>query len=278
MDHKPWLWRKKSTEKPNVGAAAAAEDKVNVLGKGNEDEIEAIRAEKAELENNLKTLSDKLASALSECNSKDELVKKHAKMAQEAVQGWEKVEADAGFLKQELDKALQIRAAREERIAQLDAALKESNAFVGTLETEYSSELVGSEMVPVSDRYSETGVGAQPCCRKNPEQILEDIRLALASTENQKPGELVNARTNGNHFDASNPSSVKKLHLMESGKLLNLVIFYKQFVHACYDLLNGKAGLDKFAQELTTALDWILNHCFSLQDVSSMKDAIKKQL
>ncbi|CAL9002271.1 unnamed protein product [Prunus brigantina] len=739
MDHKPWLWRKKSTEKPNVGAAAAAEDKVNVLGKGNEDEIEAIRAEKAELENNLKTLSDKLASALSECNSKDELVKKHAKMAQEAVQGWEKVEADAGFLKQELDKALQIRAAREERIAQLDAALKEcmqqlrfvreeqeqrvhdammktsrefeksqmvleeklaettkrlskigaenthlsnallvkeklmgdlrkqltlveadfnaltsrlestekdnaslkyevrvlekeleirneerefnrrtadashkqnlegakkiaklesecqrlrllvrkrlpgpaalakmktevemlgrdsvdmrrgklnpnglmydstvdnfpetpskrvniltdqlyameeenqtlkealnkkmnelqfsrnmyariasklsqvetpleessrgqttmepmrsslmsrevsvasmsdigsddkvscadswasalitelehfrnekqkgsltsktvgasdinlmddfiemeklavvsadkpsvgspvssANAFVGTLETEYSSELVGSEMVPVSDSESgfnmsnrETGFknipdGKAPnwiqdivklvlehnrVAGRNPEQILEDIRLALASTENPKPGELVDARTNGNHFDASNPSSVKSciswkgsvrslvtnspsgvsdvdisspkrsnqqfqpdlskslckiIELIEGisvpspdynpengtrkdgnlstyknseytgymvrvfqWKTSELGDLLQQFVHACYDLLNGKAGLDKFAQELTTALDWILNHCFSLQDVSSMKDAIKKQ-
>ncbi|VVA17295.1 PREDICTED: filament [Prunus dulcis] len=194
---------------------------------------------------------------------------------------------------------------------------------------------------------------------RNPEQILEDIRLALASTENQKPGELVNARTNGNHFDASNPSSVKSciswkgsdrslvtdspsgvsdvdisspkrsnqqfqpdlskslckiIELIEGisvpspdynpenetrkdgnlstyknseytgymvrvfqWKTSELGDLLQQFVHACYDLLNGKAGLDKFAQELTTALDWILNHCFSLQDVSSMKDAIKKQ-
>lgn len=50
-----------------------------------------------------------------------------------------------------------------------------------------------------------------------------------------------------------------------------------QFAHCCDDLLNGKTDLGKFAQELASALDWIMNHCFSLQDVSSMKDAIKKQ-
>ncbi|KAB2617810.1 filament-like plant protein 7 [Pyrus ussuriensis x Pyrus communis] len=731
MDHKPWLWRKKSADKTN--AAAAGGDKLSVSVKGNEEEIEALQAEKAELENNLKTLSDKLASALSECNSKDALVKKHAKMAQEAVQGWEKVEADAGFLKHELDKAFQVRAAGEERIAQLDGALKEcmqqlrfvreeqeqrvheammktsrefeksqvvleeklaeatrrvskigaenthlSNAllvkekliedlrkqltmveadfnalttrlestekdnaslkyevrvlekeleirneerefnrrtadashkqnlegakkiaklesecqrlrllvrkrlpgpaalakmkievemlgrdsvdmgrrklndstvdnfpetpnkkvnilteqlyameeenqtlkealnkkinelqfsrnmyarvasklsqsetpheeslkgqetmesmrsslmshevsvasmsdigsddkvscadswasalitelehfrtekpkgsltsktvgasdinlmddfvemeklavvsadkqsfsspvpsvkaFVAPMETEYSSELLGSEMVPISDsesgfimsnretRFNNIVDGKAPqwvedmvklvvehnrVAGRNPEQILEDIRIALACTEDPKPSELVNARTNGSHFEALNPASVKSctswkgsdrslvtdsprgvsdvdisssqksnpqfqqdlsksickvIELIEGinvqspdynpengsrkdgnvstyvnsenagyivrvfqWKTSELGDLLQQFVHACYDLLNGKAGLEKFAQELTTALDWILNHCFSLQDVSSMKDAIKKE-
>ncbi|XP_048427319.1 filament-like plant protein 7 [Pyrus x bretschneideri] len=731
MDHKPWLWRKKYADKTN--AAAAAGDKLSVSVKGNEEEMEALQAEKAELENNLKTLSDKLASTLSECNSKDALVKKHAKMAQEAVQGWEKVEADAGFLKHELDKAFQVRAAGEERIAQLDGALKEcmqqlrfvreeqeqrvheavmktsrefeksqvvleeklaeatrrvskisaentriSNAllvkekliedlrkqltkveadfnalttrlestekdnaslkyevrvlekeleirneerefnrrtadashkqnlegakkiaklesecqrlrllvrkrlpgpaalakmkievemlgrdsvdvgrrklndstvdnfpetpnkkvnilteqlyameeenqtlkealnkkinelqfsrnmyarvasklsqsetpheeslkgqetmesmrsslmshevsvasmsdigsddkvscadswasalitelehfrtekqkgsltsktvgasdinlmddfvemeklavvsadkqsfsspvpsvkaFVAPMETEYSSELLGSKMVPISD--SESGLsmsnretrfnnivdGKTPqwvedmvklvvehnrVAGRNPEEILEDIRIALACTEDPKPCELVNARTNGSHFEVLNPSSVKSctswkgsdrslvtdsprgvsdvdisssqksnpqfqqdlsksickvIELIEGinvpspdynpengsrkdgnvstyvnsentgyivrvfqWKTSELGDLLQQFVHACYDLLNGKAGLEKFAQELTTALDWILNHCFSLQDVSSMKDAIKKE-
>ncbi|XP_068338926.1 filament-like plant protein 7 [Pyrus communis] len=731
MDHKPWLWRKKSADKTN--AAAAAGDKLSVSVKGNEEEIETLQAEKAELENNLKTLSDKLASALSECNSKDALVKKHANMAQEAVQGWEKVEADAGFLKHELDKAFQVRAAGEERIAQLDGALKEcmqqlrfvreeqeqrvheammktsrefekskvvleeklaeatrrvskigaenthlSNAllvkekwiedlrkqltkveadfnalttrlestekdnaslkyevrvlekeleirneerefnrrtadashkqnlegakkiaklesecqrlrllvrkrlpgpaalakmkievemlgrdsvdmgrrklndstvdnfpetpnkkvnilteqlyameeenqtlkealnkkinelqfsrnmyarvasklsqsetpheeslkgqetmesmrsslmshevsvasmsdigsddkvscadswasalitelenfrtekqkgsltsktvgasdinlmddfvemeklavvsadkqsfsspvpsvkaFVAPMETEYSSELLGSEMVPISDsesgfimsnretRFNNIVDGKAPqwvedmvklvvehnrVAGRNPEQILEDIRIALACAEDPKPSELVNARTNGSHFEALNPSSVKSctswkgsdrslvtdsprgasdvdisssqksnpqfqqdlsksickvIELIEGinvpspdynpengsrkdgnvstyvnsenagyivrvfqWKTSELGDLLQQFVHACYDLLNGKAGLEKFAQELTTALDWILNHCFSLQDVSSMKDAIKKE-
>ncbi|XP_009367334.2 filament-like plant protein 7 [Pyrus x bretschneideri] len=728
MDHKPWLWRKKAADKTN---AAAEGDKVNVSVKGNEEEVEAHQAEKAELENNLKALSDKLASALSECNSKDALVKKHAKMAQDAVQGWEKVEANAGFLKHELDKSFQVRAAGEERIAQLDEALKDcmqqlrfvreeqeqrvheammkasrefekskmaleeklaettrrlskigaenthlsnallvkdkliedlrkqltqveadfnaltlrlestekdnaslkyevrvlekeleirneerefnrrtadvshkqnlegakkiaklesecqrlrllvrkrlpgpaalakmknevemlgrdsvdmrrrklndstvdnfpetpskkvnilteqlyameeenqtlkealnkkikelqfsrnmyarvasklsqsetpleeslkghatmesmrsnlllqevsvasasdigsddkvscadswasalitelehfrtekqkgslTNKTVGTsdinlmddfvemeklavvsadkqsapvssvhafappLESEYSSELVGSNMVPISDgesgfslsnretRFNNIVNGKAPhwvedivklvmehnrVAGRNPEQILEDLRIALARTEEPKPGEFVNARTNRSHLDALNPSSVKSCTSWKGSdkslvndsprgvsdvdisnpqksnpqfqpdlskslcKVIELiegihvpspdnnpengsrkdgnVLTYKnsenagymvrvfqwkaselgdllqQFVHACYDLLNGRAGLEKFAKELTAALDWILNHCFSLQDVSSMKDAIKKE-
>ncbi|QCD81609.1 Filament-like plant protein [Vigna unguiculata] len=51
----------------------------------------------------------------------------------------------------------------------------------------------------------------------------------------------------------------------------------EQFLHVCYDLLGGKIDCGNFAKELTTSLDWIMNHCFSLQDVSSMRDAIKKQ-
>jgi len=60
-------------------------------------------------------------------------------------------------------------------------------------------------------------------------------------------------------------------------KISELSNVLQQFLHVCYDLLNGKVDHEKFAEELTTALDWIMNHCFSLQDVSCMKDAIKKQ-
>ncbi|KAL0377691.1 UNVERIFIED_CONTAM: Filament-like plant protein 7 [Sesamum radiatum] len=52
----------------------------------------------------------------------------------------------------------------------------------------------------------------------------------------------------------------------------------KQFVQTCYDLLNGKADLQQFAQLVASNLEWLINHCFSLQDVSSMKDAIRSHL
>ena len=44
-------------------------------------------ADKAELERDLKSSNDKLSSALFEHNMKDDLVKKHAKTAQEAIAG-----------------------------------------------------------------------------------------------------------------------------------------------------------------------------------------------
>ncbi|PIA56550.1 hypothetical protein AQUCO_00700710v1 [Aquilegia coerulea] len=49
----------------------------------------------------------------------------------------------------------------------------------------------------------------------------------------------------------------------------------QQFVHTCHDLINGKAALEIFARELCSALEWIFNHCFSIQDVSRMRDTVK---
>lgn len=50
----------------------------------------------------------------------------------------------------------------------------------------------------------------------------------------------------------------------------------RQFVHTCDDLLNGKAEFENFTVQLTSTFEWIMNHCFSLQDVSSMKEIIKQ--
>ncbi|KAJ6678393.1 FILAMENT-LIKE PLANT PROTEIN 7 [Salix viminalis] len=119
MDHKTWMRRKKSADK----IAVATDHKVDLSS--NEEEIQTLLADKAELENDLKNLSGKLSSALSECNAKDDLAKKQAKLAKEAMAGLEKAEAKAVSLKQELDEALQERAAGEHRSTRLDAALKE---------------------------------------------------------------------------------------------------------------------------------------------------------
>ena len=50
-------------------------------------QIQTLLTEKVKLEKDLRILNDKLSSALSECDAKDELVKDHAKMAQEAIAG-----------------------------------------------------------------------------------------------------------------------------------------------------------------------------------------------
>uniref|UniRef100_A0A1J3CGX4 Filament-like plant protein 7 n=1 Tax=Noccaea caerulescens TaxID=107243 RepID=A0A1J3CGX4_NOCCA len=51
----------------------------------------------------------------------------------------------------------------------------------------------------------------------------------------------------------------------------------QRFLQTCYDLLERKADTKKFAEELSSVLEWMVNHCFSLQDVSSMREEIKKQ-
>ncbi|XP_059623905.1 filament-like plant protein 7 isoform X2 [Cornus florida] len=116
MDHKTWLWKKKPTEKALVTA-----DKVNM--KVNKEERDL--TEKAELERELKISNDKLSLALSDCKAKDDLVRKHAQMAQEALAGWERAEGEAISLKQEFDEVLHQRVAGEARLTHMDAALSE---------------------------------------------------------------------------------------------------------------------------------------------------------
>ncbi|KAL3526796.1 hypothetical protein ACH5RR_011452 [Cinchona calisaya] len=118
MDNKSWLWMKRSTEKTII-----SDDKTNPSSSRNEDET--LLKDKAQLERDLRSLNVKLSSAVSEFNSKDDFAKKQATIAQEAISGWEKTETEALSLKQELEKALQQRAASEERLVHLDAALKE---------------------------------------------------------------------------------------------------------------------------------------------------------
>ncbi|KAK2410758.1 filament plant protein [Trifolium repens] len=259
------------------------------------------------------------------------------------------------------------------------ASLKEVNEINGFSETgksETSPEVVGKAIIPVSDHISDFTVSVQKTCsldelkdnvpswlqdvvkmvleqnnvtHKSPDDILENIRVALRYLNNQDPCVFVSNKVSG-HVDESDPSNnsltvvpsteinisdlspVKRTKQQAQedpsksiGKIIELIerislpavdcdnsdslstsdenvhslknsgmptgymvrVFQwktselsnvlQQFLHVCYDLLNGKVDHEKFAEELTTALDWIMNHCFSLQDVSCMRDAIKKQ-
>lgn len=99
-----------------------AADKVN---RGNEDELQGILAYEAELERNLNVSNENLSAALAEINAKDDIAKKQTNIAREAIQGWEKAEAEVLALKQELEKTTQQTVASEERLHGVDAALKE---------------------------------------------------------------------------------------------------------------------------------------------------------
>ncbi|URE40802.1 Plant protein [Musa troglodytarum] len=57
-----------------------------------------------------------------------------------------------------------------------------------------------------------------------------------------------------------------------------LTTILENFVAVCNDLLHGKVDLQQFTAEVTSTLDWIINHCFSLQDVSDMKETVRKHM
>lgn len=58
-------------------------------------------------------------------SAKEDLVKQNAKVAEEAVSGWEKAENEVSSLKQQLDAARQKNSGLEDRVSHLDGALKE---------------------------------------------------------------------------------------------------------------------------------------------------------
>ncbi|KAI4326156.1 hypothetical protein MLD38_031497 [Melastoma candidum] len=78
-----------------------------------------------DLNDSTRTLSEKLSAALLNISAKEALVKQHAKVAEEAVSGWEKAETEVSILKKQLEAAVDRNLKLDDRIGQLDSALKE---------------------------------------------------------------------------------------------------------------------------------------------------------
>ncbi|KAL0438444.1 UNVERIFIED_CONTAM: Filament-like plant protein 4 [Sesamum latifolium] len=69
--------------------------------------------------------------------NKENLVKQHAKVAEEAVSGWEKAEAEAAALKNHLESVTLLKLTAEDRAAHLDGALKECMRQIRNLKEEH---------------------------------------------------------------------------------------------------------------------------------------------
>ncbi|XP_010674375.2 filament-like plant protein 3 [Beta vulgaris subsp. vulgaris] len=141
MDRRSWLWRRKSSDK------SPGETDSSVSGSGSlsspserfSDEHQAspnhnmqspeVTSKAAPPDDDpndgVKILTEKLSAAAATISAKEELVKQHAKVAEEAVTGWEKAENEAVILKQQLDAAMKKNSSLEDRVIHLDGALKE---------------------------------------------------------------------------------------------------------------------------------------------------------
>ncbi|XP_021308720.1 filament-like plant protein 3 isoform X2 [Sorghum bicolor] len=86
-----------------------------------------ITSKELEDQNNVKVkvLSERLSSVVLDIRAKDDLVKQHSKVAEEAVLGWEKAEKEIASLKAQLNAATAKNSALEDRLVHLDGALKE---------------------------------------------------------------------------------------------------------------------------------------------------------
>ncbi|XP_051150100.1 filament-like plant protein 4 [Andrographis paniculata] len=169
MDKMNWPWKKKSSDKQaadgtNASAAVSDIDATQVnKGKqdnsvkttkyvqisieshehltGLEDQLKSCEARGLTLEDEVKELKEKLSVAHSDITEKENLVKQHAKVAEEAVSGWEKADAEAATLKHHLESVTLLKINEENRASHLDDALKECMKQIRNLKEEHSQEL-----------------------------------------------------------------------------------------------------------------------------------------
>ncbi|KAJ4758459.1 filament-like protein (DUF869) [Rhynchospora pubera] len=151
MERRSWLWRKKPTEK-SIGETESSGSASSIsFSERCSDEQEALRSSpnqtqspditskiepkfpgimsKSNSDENkdetIKILSEKLSAAILDLNAKEDIVKQHAKVAEEAVIGWERAEEEIAGLKSQLNSSNQRNSELDERIRHLDGALKE---------------------------------------------------------------------------------------------------------------------------------------------------------
>ncbi|EYU23674.1 hypothetical protein MIMGU_mgv1a026099mg [Erythranthe guttata] len=149
MDQKSWLWKIRSTEKTLVADKAS-----NSLSKHDEDEnedadeedeklnkVQKLLIEKTDLERNLRISNEKLSSALSECNAKDNIAKKQVKIAEEAIAEQDK-RVHSAMVKRS-DEFEKITIALNEKLADSGKRL----AKLGAENTQLSKSLSGKEKV-----------------------------------------------------------------------------------------------------------------------------------
>ncbi|TKY74270.1 Filament plant protein [Spatholobus suberectus] len=73
----------------------------------------------------LRNMSEKLSAALVNVSAQEDLVKQHAKVAEEAIAGWEKAENEVTGLKKQVEALTLRNSTLEDRVTHLDTALKE---------------------------------------------------------------------------------------------------------------------------------------------------------
>ncbi|KAM3308716.1 filament-like plant protein [Capsicum chacoense] len=140
MDKRNWLWKKRPSEK-SIGETESSgslsshserhSDEQDPLKETpeNDNQSPEVTSKAATIDNEVKEspkkLIEKLSAALVNVSAKEDLVKQHAKVAEEAVAGWEKAENEVTVLKQQLEVAVQQNLTLDVRVNHLNGALKE---------------------------------------------------------------------------------------------------------------------------------------------------------
>ncbi|TKY45702.1 Filament plant protein 5 [Spatholobus suberectus] len=166
MDRRGWLWKKKSSdknikaenEKPVSASESVGSTLSSVAHVGDQQDncknknyvqismesytrMSGLEDQVVSLEDQVKALESKLSAVYSELNNKDNLVKQHAKVAEEAVSGWEKADAEVVSLRRQLESVSLSKFTVDEKAAHLDGALKECMKQIRTVKEESEQKL-----------------------------------------------------------------------------------------------------------------------------------------
>lgn len=137
MDRRSWLWRRKSSEKSPGETESSGGSISSHSERFSDDQIYSNQSSQSpevtskaelppeELDGGINALSEKLSAALLNISIKEDLVKQHSKVAEEAVEGWEKAENEVLALRQQSEVLTLRNSTLEDRVCQLDGALKE---------------------------------------------------------------------------------------------------------------------------------------------------------
>lgn len=108
---------------------------------GLEDQVKTYEEHVQAMEDEIKELNEKLSEANLEITTKEDLVKQHTKVAEEAVSGWEKAEAEALALKNSLESVTLLKLTAEDKASHLDGALKECMRQIRNLKEEHEQKI-----------------------------------------------------------------------------------------------------------------------------------------
>ncbi|KAK9690904.1 hypothetical protein RND81_09G162500 [Saponaria officinalis] len=138
MEHKPWRWRRKHVSHKTINANGG-------------DRFDEERDNDAESLKYSSNLSDRRNSDICDCSAKEELIRKHRRIAEQALAGQEMERAEAAYMKEELDKAVQQGELAEKKLAQLNAALKDCMREIESLKEQQDERVEKAVLIANAD-------------------------------------------------------------------------------------------------------------------------------
>ncbi|XP_073154881.1 filament-like plant protein 3 [Henckelia pumila] len=245
MDRRNWMWRRKSSERSPSGETESSGSLSSHSERFSDDQTLSnhnIRSPEVtskavpgdeEQDESLKTQSEKLSEALLDLRSKEDLVNQHAKVAEEAVTGWERAENEVLILKKQNEVLNQKNVVLEERNGHVDGALKEclrqlrqaredqeENIYDAIAKKSREWELTRSELEnQIVELHSELQNAKTDACSKLEAAEKENSILKLTLFSKDKELEL---RTSERDLSALAAESASKQHLESIKKVSKL--------------------------------------------------------